>query len=164
MTKYLMVLPLFFFSAYSCSNNVLENIIEFDNPNQKVYFVHFGQHYENLKTLLVNFKESRHCRGQTLAINVSEAATNLALQPQQTFALPPTSLYQLASSSLDEGDITKVQSVLFRFSNQETKWAKFLKGCQFENDKNACCVNVHCHPSEVNCEFDVDDLEQKVQF
>lgn len=164
MIKYLQVLPLFFFSTYSCSNIVLENAIEFDNPNQKVHFVHLGQQHEKLKVATLIFKAAKFCQGQTLAVNSSQAATDLFLQPQQTFSFPPTSIYQLARENLEETNIIKVQSVLFRFSNQDAKWAKFLKGCQLEQDVTACCVNVHCHPSEVNCEFDVDDLEQKVKF
>jgi hypothetical protein len=159
MFKYLKVLPLTFFSGYSCSNNVLENFIEINNANEKVYFIHSNGKEDKLKALSVSFYEKNSCQGQYLAHSITEAASELPLQPNQTFSLSMQSVYQLALSVFNEANISKIGSVLIRFSNQDGQWTRFISSCQLKDDDTACCVNVHCHPSELNCDLNLNEFE-----
>jgi hypothetical protein len=123
-----------------------------------VYFIHTGAKDDKLKALSVGFYEKNSCQGSYLARSLTEAANELPLQPNQTFSLSMQSVYQLALSVFNEANITKIGSVLIRFSNQDDQWTRFISSCQFKNDDTACCINVHCHPTEVNCEIDLEEF------
>ena len=152
------------FGVYSFACPDLEQILAIDNLPKKVNFYYVDSHSVSMGMVELSFWDNENCHTQPLTYYQSIAQHDIPIHFQQIFSILPQSIFDIAKELLSLNKLAEIKAISVKFINTKGNTAKFLDGCKISNNEEECCLPIHCHPSEENCDFHIELPMQKFIF
>jgi hypothetical protein len=159
---YLVLLFSYCLQAVACRD--LEKILAIDDIPQKVNFYYAHPQSNSIEMIELNFWNNKNCLVDSLGFYHSIAQQGIPIHFQQVFSILPNGIFKIAKEELSFLGFSKIRAISLKFMNTSGHMAKFLDGCQISGNSQECCLPIHCHPSEENCDFDIELPMQKFIF
>jgi hypothetical protein len=151
-------------SLHGFASTDLEKILTIDDVPQKVNFYYAHPKSNSIEMIELNFWNNKNCLVDYLGFYDSIGQQGIPIHFQQVFSILPHGIFRIARQELSTVDLAKMQAISLKFMNKSGHLAKFLDGCQISGNSKECCLPIHCHPSEENCDFEIELPMQKFIF